>query len=112
MKTIVQNYCSVVLSESAFSQNDFVYNAKYSAFIYLLCKNVGATNGSLLSKEYFNRLTFEQLGISQNTSETNSRNLCSPLTNDCTLAKHLPDLLDALMTDYVNIKQPSLYGWA
>lgn len=36
---IITSYCSAVLSTSGFIQNGFVYNARQSAFVHLLCKN-------------------------------------------------------------------------
>jgi hypothetical protein len=36
---IISSYCSAVLSSPGFIQNGFVYNAKQSAFVHLLCRN-------------------------------------------------------------------------
>jgi hypothetical protein len=37
-KDIVEAYCSAVFSSDSFIENEFVYTAKQSAFVYLLCK--------------------------------------------------------------------------
>ncbi|MEI6775133.1 MAG: hypothetical protein WCL18_10610 [bacterium] len=38
--------------------------------------------------------------------------LCSPgsFQNDCDLSVNIPKLFNAIMNDYVNMKQPNLYG--
>jgi hypothetical protein len=37
---IIKRYCSSVLASDAFEDNKFVYSAKYSAFVFILCKQV------------------------------------------------------------------------
>lgn len=32
------------------------------------------------------------------------------MTNDCSLAKHIPNLFNDIMTDYTTIKQSTIYG--
>lgn len=61
VKTMISNYCSVVLSNDSFDNNQFVYNARYSAFVYLLCSNAASAADSELSNKYFARTKFSQL---------------------------------------------------
>lgn len=112
VKEIISNYCSAVLGEASFPQNEFTYNARYSAFVYLLCSNAASSAGSELTSKYFIRTKFNQLWFQDFSSDENSRDLCNPMTNDCTLAKHIPNLFNSIMTDYVNIKQSNIYGLA
>ena len=58
---LVTDYCSSVLDSPAFVKDSFVYNAKYSTFVYLLCSNVSSASSSLLSPDYFKRSSFAQL---------------------------------------------------
>jgi hypothetical protein len=37
-------------------------------------------------------------------------NVCSPIRNECDLATTIPNLFNAIMTDYVNMKQANIYG--
>lgn len=39
VQNIIFDFCSFVISSDPFVQGDFVYNAKQSAFVYLLCRN-------------------------------------------------------------------------
>gem|GEM_PF-1924787 len=59
---IIKSYCSAVFDKPFFNQNDFFYNAKQSAFVYLLCTSVDIDESSL-DAEYFARTTFKQLGL-------------------------------------------------
>lgn len=110
VKTMISNYCSVVLSNDSFDNNQFVYNARYSVFVYLLCSNAASAADSELSNKYFARTKFSQLWFQDISSDENSRDLCSPMTNDCSLAKHIPNLFNDIMTDYTTIKQSTIYG--
>ena len=44
VKDIISNYCTQVLAFTGFVENQFAYNAKYSAFVYLLCSNLGSAD--------------------------------------------------------------------
>ncbi|MEI7920086.1 MAG: hypothetical protein WCH65_08285 [bacterium] len=35
---------------------------------------------------------------------------CQSMNNECDLATNLPNLFNAIVSDYVNIKQSSIYG--
>jgi hypothetical protein len=66
--SLIINYCTKVLSSGPFMQDVFVYNAKQSAFVYLLCSNFRldamfalSPLSSQLSPDYFKRKTFDQL---------------------------------------------------
>jgi len=110
VKMLITNYCDVVLRSSAFVQNEGVYNAKYSAFVYLLCSNVDAATSSNMSL-YLGSKTFKELWFQDIvTTSWYQRDLCNPMNNDCNLSKTIPNLFNDIMNDYVNIKQASLYG--
>ncbi len=108
---IIVNYCDAVLQSSAFVKDGFTYTAKQSAFVHLLCENGADRPSSFFSPEtsYFHRTTFKQLGF-QTFSDTSD--LCSPMSNDCDLATNIPNLFNAIITDYVNMKQTNVYGLA
>ena len=40
IRTLIRNYCDVVLNSPGFVQNNFPYNAQQSAFVHLICKNI------------------------------------------------------------------------
>ncbi|MEI6775134.1 MAG: hypothetical protein WCL18_10615 [bacterium] len=44
VKALVSNYCTQILASSPFVENQFAYNAKYSAFVYLICNNLGSVS--------------------------------------------------------------------
>jgi len=114
---IVSNYCNAVLNAPMFTQNNFIYDGKQSAFVYLLCSNASSASSSKLftdADKYFARKTFQQLGfedlVGGDEDGKKARNMCDLMSDECNLAKHIPNLFDDIMTDYVNIKQANLYG--
>lgn len=113
VKELISNYCTQVLAFSGFVENQFTYNAKYSAFVYLLCSNLGSADWSKLSPEYFKRISFSELWFQDFVSVDSSQiDLCSTgsFQNDCDLSVNIPKLFNAIMNDYINMKQPNLYG--
>ena len=110
---IITSYCKAVLSAPAFTQDGFVYNAKFSTFVYLLCNNVAGSasnsNFSPDSENYFARRTFSQLWFQDMMQDIN---LCAPMRNECDLATTVPQLFNDIITDYVNMKQANIYGLA
>lgn len=111
LKSLMQNYCSVVLNSSKFTQNNFVYDAKQSSFVSLLCKNINASLSFQFAsddKDYFKLTSFKQLGLQDYRGPID---MCMPnaLSNDCTIAKIIPQLYNDIINDYVNMKQPNLY---
>jgi hypothetical protein len=42
--------------------------------------------------------------------DVDGNDFCSPLGSNCNLAKHIPDLYNKIITDYVNMKQSNIYG--
>jgi hypothetical protein len=65
VKKIITSYCTEVLAAPAFVENGFLYTAQQSAFVYLLCKNIGIPSSSFTyftkEKDYFKRLSFQEL---------------------------------------------------
>jgi len=67
LANLISDYCSVVLSAPSASDpfvkdNYFVYNAKRSSFVYLLCSNMSSVAPySNLSDKYFKRTSFAEL---------------------------------------------------
>lgn len=111
VKTLLVDYCTQVLKSPAFVENDFLYNAKQSVFVHLLCRNVGLPSPYFAKEEkYFIRTGFRQLWFQDITVD--QIDLCSPnsFSNDCDLATNIPKLFNAIMNDYINMKQPNLYG--
>lgn len=111
VKRLISSYCSAVLNSPAFTGNGFVYNAQQSAFVHLLCKNMGMPSSYFAQEEdYFKRSSFVELWFQDITSD--QIDLCAPgaFSNDCDLATHIPKLFNSLMNDYVNMKQVNLYG--
>ncbi len=111
LKILISNYCSVVLWTSGFVNDGFVYNAKYSAFVHLLCSNIWQSSSYFAKSDaYFKRTTFAQLWFTDFDADGND--LCAPwsMDNSCNLSKNMPDLFNGILNDYVNIKQSSLYG--
>lgn len=113
VKRLISSYCSVVLSSPAFTENGFVYTAQQSAFVHLLCKNMGIPSWYFSNKDdYFTRSSFAELWFQDMTSD--QIDLCAPgaFSNDCNLAFYIPKLFNDIMNDYVNMKQVNLYGFS
>jgi len=116
INNLLVNYCTAVLNSSAFTGNNFLYDAKQSAFVYLLCSNINdnalsalSLSSSALSSTYFKRKTFADLWFTDITVD--DIDLCDPLSNDCDLSVNIPNLFNGIINDYVNMKQPNLYGF-
>ena len=114
-KGIIDEYCKAVVSSNAFEQNDFIYNAKQSAFVYLLCSNVNHSSSDFftdkVAPKYFARTSFKDLGFQDILVDSdNEVDYCIPMTDECNLAKHIPELMNDIMSDYVNMKQSNVYG--
>jgi len=116
-QAIISNYCTMVLASSGFSQNNFIYDAKQSVFVYLLCSNVVKDSVSSSTfftgaDKYFARKTFQDLWFQSFSisANQNTHNMCYPMSDECNLAKNVPNLFDDIMTDYVNMKQANFYG--
>ncbi|MCX6824490.1 MAG: hypothetical protein NT085_05195 [candidate division SR1 bacterium] len=109
MKNLLVNYCTAVLGSSSFIQNNFLYDAKQSAFVHLLCRNMNMPS-PYFKDDYFKRTSFADLGFTDITVDT--IDLCNPSSfdNDCDLSVNIPNLFNSIMNDYVNMKQPNLYG--
>ncbi|MEI7920085.1 MAG: hypothetical protein WCH65_08280, partial [bacterium] len=63
IKGIVSSYCATVLNASGFIKNDFVYDAKQSVFVHLLCSNTAGQSSPFFASRasYFARTSFAQL---------------------------------------------------
>jgi len=115
IKTLLSSYCNWVINSKQFMQNNFLYNAQQSAFVYLLCSNIGIDSPYFKNeeKQYFKRLSFAQLWF-QDIIYTDSYqiDLCSPVSfqNDCNIPVVVPKLFNGIINDYINMKQPNLYG--
>lgn len=113
LKIFIDAYCSSVLNHPGFTWNTFTYNAKYSAFVYLLCSNMddNYVNYSELKTDYFKISTFADLWFKDFWLST-WLDLCNPgyMNNDCDLSSNVPMLFNGIMEDYINIKQSFLYG--
>ncbi len=114
VNVMVRDFCSSVMNSSAFKESGFVYNAQQSVFLHLLCRNFGASS-SYFAKEdiYFQRLDFNALWFHDYVNEDGSVNdLCNPnfFKGDCDLARNIPKLFDGIINDYINMKQPNIYG--
>lgn len=113
VQNIISSYCKAVLTTPAFTKDGFVYNAKYSTFVYLLCNNVNKSASlskfSTDSEMYFTRKTFSELWFEDMIEDTN---VCSPMRDECDLATTIPNLFNDIITDYVNMKQANIYGLA
>lgn len=117
LKSMVDSYCTSVLNAPAFTKNGFVYNGKQSAFVHLFCKNaVGKSSDffsptlgasmPFLARTTFSKLNFETIV----TDGAGQIDYCQPMNNDCDLSKNLSTLFNAIISDYVNMKQANIYG--
>ena len=106
-KDIVETYCSAVFASPSFVRNQFVYTAKQSAFVYLLCNEV-RENWSSLDKDLFKRSSFNELWLVEYDEAGN--NLCNSIGPNCDLATQIPNLYNMIVADYVNMKQSNIYG--
>jgi len=106
VESIVEKYCDAVLKSPSFVKNSFVYNAKYSSFVYLLCENVKNNTSSSLDSEYFVHKDFKKLWLLQFDGEYE---MCRSLTDDCDIPKLTSSLFHKIITDYVNMKQTNIY---
>jgi len=115
IKDLISSFCNELLQSQPFVQNAFVYNAQQSAFVYLLCRNIDYYSPYFKDQEknYFNRLDFVQLWF-QTLVYTDSvqTDLCDAhaFQNGCDLSVNIPKLFNGILNDYVNMKQPNLYG--
>ena len=108
---VIEKYCSTVLSKySSFVDNGYSYDARQSAFVYLLCKTVGKEGWSSIKPEYFSLSDFSVLGLQDIPDENYPIDYCSSMDNDCNLSSKLPELFNMIVSDYVNMKQANIYG--
>lgn len=117
IKTLISSYCTQVLASPPFKENDdkFLYNAKQSAFVHLLCRNMGIDSPYFKDEEkkYFKHLSFVELWFQDIPSTDPSQtDLCAidSFQNDCDLSVNIPKLFNGIMNDYISMKQPNLYG--
>ncbi|MEI6118581.1 MAG: hypothetical protein WCP92_05145 [bacterium] len=66
IKNLLSDYCTAILNSPAFTENNFLYDAKQSAFVYLLCNNINDPSkfslpSSVLPSTYFKRKSFADL---------------------------------------------------
>lgn len=107
---MIQGFCTSVLSVGPVSYDGVKYDARYSAFVYLLCKNIWSARDSLLSDIYFVHTGYAELGF---VDIQNDRDLCAPqsMSNDCNVHRNVAKLFNDIINDYTNINQFNLYGW-
>lgn len=115
VRKLIESYCTSVLNSSSFIEEQFVYNAKQSAFVHLLCRNFGISSPYFADQEtdYFKRRDFNELWFQDITQEDGYQtDYCTPgfFRNDCNLSVNIPKLFNDIMNDYVNMKQPNIYG--
>jgi len=114
LKIVIESYCDTVLSDPGFTNTTFTYNAKYSAFVYLLCTNMDIRKGKMskLSSDYFTLRTFADLWFTDFGETTWWFDLCNPayFDNHCNLSSNIPMLFNSIIEDYINMKQSFLYG--
>ena len=60
LKILIDTYCSAVLRTNVGVTDGFVYNAQQSAFVHLLCSNMGQSS-PYFKGNYFKRTSFAQL---------------------------------------------------
>ena len=124
IKQMIQAYCDVVLDSSWFHIDAFNYAARQSTFVYFLCKNVWryvpskplALFADDKTWKLSNRSALDLQDIHFQTvaaTSTNKTDFCSSSTtmNQCNLSKQVPKLFNMIINDYINLKQPSLYGF-
>lgn len=111
-----------MLDSDPFVQGEFTYNAQQSVFVHLLCSNFNVGSSSYFGKgEYFktdslSALGFQDISFDDTTTDDvyaqTQADYCNPkaFSNDCDLSSNLPKILNAILNDYVNMKQPQLYG--
>ncbi len=124
VKWMIQTYCDVVFASSWFTQDGFVYSARQSSFVYLLCQNVdrsapsrsiqlgdGSSIKANIIKTILSDPSFQDTHML--AWENNKMDFCSPRTpmNQCNVAKQVAKLFNMIINDYVNLKQPNLYGY-
>lgn len=126
IKGLIKNYCTAVYTTDWFTENSFTYSGKQSVFVYLLCLNVtpGSIAGDLPewftegAAGYFKLSSFLELGIQDrrplSEHSASLTDFCSPALNlgQCNLSKYIPKLFNMIINDYVNLKQPQMYGFA
>lgn len=118
VKWLIQTYCDVVFDSPWFTDSAFTYSAKQSVFVYFLCNNVGKSSpAELLPQNLFDRSSRWELGLQDIRYLVDGGNtktdFCSLDKNlsQCNLSKYVPKLFNMIINDYVNLKQPSLFGF-
>jgi hypothetical protein len=63
VRKLIGSYCASVLESPSFIEEQFVYNAKQSVFVHLLCRNFGLSSPYFADQEteYFKRRDFNEL---------------------------------------------------
>ena len=97
LEAVVDNFCDAVYSNPSFSNDEYVYNAEHSVFVYILCKKVNKSPTKFNIQQYI-------------SGDEKKIDYCSSLDTDCDLASKLPELFNMIITDYVNMKQANIYG--
>ena len=117
IKNLISNYCAQVLAFPAFTENYFVYSAQQSVFVHLLCRNIRTGSPYFTNQNqeqnYFKRTGFVQLWFQDIVYLDNYQtDLCdtNAFQNDCDLSVNIPKLFNGIINDYVNMKQPNVYG--
>lgn len=122
VRWLIETYCTVVFDSSWFTDNGFTYSANQSAFVDLLCSRVGksAKKPALQAPKTFTPKEIQSLldarlqDIHYMTDGGNTKtDFCSSKTNlaQCNISKQVPKLFNMIINDYINLKQPSLYGF-
>lgn len=115
IKNLLRSYCNELLKAPPIQENTYVYNAQQSVFVYLLCRNIDSYSPYFKDQEksYFKRLSFDELWFqSIDYTDGYSVDYCAPgsFQNECDLSMNIPKLFNGIMNDYINMKQPNLYG--
>ncbi len=115
VRKLIGSYCASVLESPSFIEEQFVYNAKQSVFVHLLCRNFGLSSPYFADQEteYFKRRDFNELWFQDIVTQDGYQiDYCTPgfFRNDCDLSVNIPKLFNEIMNDYVNMKQPNIYG--
>lgn len=124
IKSMIQSYCSVVLHSSWFHIDDFNYSARQSTFVYFLCKNVWRyapskplplfADDKTFKLTDWNALDLQDIHFQTVAATSASKtDFCASSTtmNQCNVSKQVPKLFNMIINDYINLKQPSLYGF-
>lgn len=97
-------YCNSILIAWRYTDDNFYFSAKKSAFVYLLCKHIGTSSALFIDDDgntslsgFFKTTALDKMGFFASGFDKNRPDL------------YVDELFNAIMSEYFTIKQANIY---